>query len=184
MGDLFTTVIICKKCHYNLEKISGLCNKLSFTHSPKQYKIPSSVYILKCLEGSLFFNILYIFVLLYFWEEGKEVGKIWNAYFLIEIFPTLIFISLWLSYGIDYVLPRGGRGAFVCGWVRNCFVGSSFFLCSFSFQEFSQKWFANKLVTKIRLSCGISFVNRVSKLCSANLAMVKREVFFWPLRNI
>lgn len=126
VGDLFTTVIICKKCHYNLEKISGLCNKLSFTHSPKQYEIPSSVYILKCLEGSLFFNILYIFVLSYFCEEGKEVEK-----YEMLIFWLRFFLHLYL-YLCNWVMEltmfcQEWRGAFVCGWVRNCFVGSSFF---------------------------------------------------------
>lgn len=184
MGDLFTTVIICKKCHYNLEKISGLCNKLSFTRSPKQYKIPSSLYILKCLEGSLFFNILYIFVLSYFWEEEeKEVEK-----YEMLIFWLRFFLHLYL-YLCDWVMEltmfcQEGEGSICLRLGQKLFCWLQFFLCSFSFQEFSQKWFANKLVTKIRLSCGISFVNRVSKLCSANLAMVKREVFFWPLRNI
>lgn len=116
VGDLFTTVIICKKCHYNLEKISGLCNKLSFTHSPKQYKIPSSVYILKCLEGSLF---LTFYTYLFCHISGRRRRKKWKnmkcLFFDWDFSYTYIYISVtelwnWLCFA-----KRAGGS--ICLWL-------------------------------------------------------------------
>lgn len=86
---------------------------------------------LVCIHSKMFrrisfFNILYIFVLSYFWEEEKEVEK-----YEMLIFWLRFFLHLYL-YLCNWVMEltmfcQEWRGAFVCGWVRNCFVGSSFF---------------------------------------------------------
>lgn len=127
-----------------------------------------------------FFNILYIFVLSYFWEEGKEVEK-----YEMLIFWLRFFLHLYL-YLCDWVMEltmfcQEGEGAFVCGWVRNCFVGSSFFFVLFPSRSFHKNDLQTNWLRKFDWAVGFPLLTGLVNFVQPTWLWSKGKFSFDPL---